>query len=293
MPEGHAPRVIRILDNARDVPERELIEGVYGVDLRSCRVTLTEFKLPIDATTYKDSPEELEPLTPMRPGPGPSARVPDQRQRRPGTDIQDFLLWPATYTNFNAKETVPGDPRIALIAAGRLQSPECGAQRAESVKNRGPVSRDFPPSAFRTSGLLPSARRVGPRRAPAEIDAAARAHRGRRPAGPSPIHQIGESQRRFGAVPGPGSAPSAGRDAPATPPTPRPHPGGAAAPTEANSSQVIILSVLRPDFSGASGPAGAATASAAASGPASGSASGGSGRSAPDFSRASSPRIAA
>ena len=42
--------------------------------------------------------------------------------------------------------------------AGRWQSPECGEQRAKSVKNRGPVSGDFTPSALRT---LQSARGEG------------------------------------------------------------------------------------------------------------------------------------
>ena len=82
MPESHAPRSIKVLDDARDVPERDLIEGVYGVDMSESRVIVIEFKLPIDAVTYKDSAKELKDDHPLGPGPGVLARLPDQRQRR-------------------------------------------------------------------------------------------------------------------------------------------------------------------------------------------------------------------
>jgi parallel beta-helix repeat protein len=104
MPEDHVPRSIRVLDDARDVPERELIEDVYGVDLRGSRVIVIEFKLPIDEITYKDSLKELKDITPWGPGREFWLGFLINDNDVPGTTVQNFLVWPATYNNFGPKE---------------------------------------------------------------------------------------------------------------------------------------------------------------------------------------------
>ena len=91
----------RVLDDARDVPERSLIESVYGVDLSKCRVIVTEFKLPIDATTYRGSPESLFP---MKPGQTFRLGFLINDNDEPGTDLQHYLVWPAIYSNFGPVE---------------------------------------------------------------------------------------------------------------------------------------------------------------------------------------------
>jgi hypothetical protein len=104
LPESHAPRVIKVLDNARAVEERKLIEDVYGVDLSANRVIVTEFKLPIDATTYRDSPDALKAITPWRSGMEFWLGFLINDNDEPGTDQQNYLVWPATYGNFNPVE---------------------------------------------------------------------------------------------------------------------------------------------------------------------------------------------
>jgi Right handed beta helix region len=98
---AQAPRSIQVLDDASGVPERALIESVYGVDLARCRVIVTEFKLPIDATTYQGSPESLFP---MKPGQTFRLGFLINDNDEPGTDLQHYLVWPATYSNFGPVE---------------------------------------------------------------------------------------------------------------------------------------------------------------------------------------------
>jgi hypothetical protein len=104
MPADLAPRSIKVLDNARDVRERELVESVYGVDMSNCRVIVVEFKLPINAATYKDSPKELKELTPWSSGREFWLGFLINDNDDPGTDVQNFLVWPATYGNFSPAE---------------------------------------------------------------------------------------------------------------------------------------------------------------------------------------------
>jgi hypothetical protein len=104
MPATHVPRSIRVLDDARSVEERGLIEAAYGIDMSGCRVLVAEFKLPIDATTYKDSPKELEALSPWGPGREFWLGFLINDNDEPGTDVQNFLNWPATYNNFGPVE---------------------------------------------------------------------------------------------------------------------------------------------------------------------------------------------
>jgi hypothetical protein len=104
MPEGPAPRSISVLDDAREVTERELIETAYDVDMSRAKVLVIEFKLPIDAVTYKDSPKELKDITPWGPGREFWFGMLINDNDAPGTNMQGFLLWPPSYNNFTAKE---------------------------------------------------------------------------------------------------------------------------------------------------------------------------------------------
>ena len=60
-PADHAPRVVEVLPNAKDVEERKLIESIYGQDMSDCKVIVTEFKLPIDKVTYRGAEEAALP----------------------------------------------------------------------------------------------------------------------------------------------------------------------------------------------------------------------------------------
>jgi len=97
----HAPRMVKILDSARDVSERGMIESVYGVDLSADKVIVTEFKLPMDAVTYEGAEGDVPKMTP-----GSSFwlgfMIDDNNQ--PGADLQNLMVWPATYGTFNPPE---------------------------------------------------------------------------------------------------------------------------------------------------------------------------------------------
>ncbi|HEX2952335.1 MAG TPA: hypothetical protein VHV83_22610, partial [Armatimonadota bacterium] len=101
VPADHAPRVIKVLDNALDVEERKLIEASYGVDLSKCKVIVTEFKLPIDKVTWLDSEDTLFPVAP-----GKTFWLGFMLDDNdiPGTDTQNLLVWPASYTTFDPAE---------------------------------------------------------------------------------------------------------------------------------------------------------------------------------------------
>ncbi len=97
----HAPRVIQVLDDATAVPERELIESIYGEDLSRCKVIVTEFKLPIDDVTYagaKDAKFAVAPGKTFWLG----FMIDDNDE--PGSDVQRLMVWPATYGTFNPPE---------------------------------------------------------------------------------------------------------------------------------------------------------------------------------------------
>jgi hypothetical protein len=108
LPAAHAPRVIKILDNAKAVSERAMIESVYGVDLAQCKVIVTEFKLPMDAATYENAEQDVPKMTP-----GSSFwlgfTIDDNNQ--PGADLQNLMVWPATYGTFNP----PSDGAKAIL----------------------------------------------------------------------------------------------------------------------------------------------------------------------------------
>src|ERR1019366_4386831 len=96
-----APRIVKVLDNAREVEERKMIESIYGEDMSDCKVIVYEFKLPINKQTYAGGEEAIFPLEP-----GKSFwlgfMIDDNEQ--PGSDVQNVLLWPATYATFVGKE---------------------------------------------------------------------------------------------------------------------------------------------------------------------------------------------
>ena len=97
----HAPRIVRVLDSAENVSEREALEGLYGVDMSNAKVVLTEFKLPIDKESFSGAEGDVFPL-----GPGKSFWVGffiDDNDH-PYTDVQSLIQWPATFSMFNPKE---------------------------------------------------------------------------------------------------------------------------------------------------------------------------------------------
>ncbi|HZK81468.1 MAG TPA: hypothetical protein VFC46_10385, partial [Humisphaera sp.] len=101
-PADHAPRVIEVLPNAKDVEERKLIESIYGQDMSDCKVIVTEFKLPIDKITYRGAEDAIFPV---KSGAGFWIGFAIDDNDTPGADIQKMLVWPATYGTFNVKET--------------------------------------------------------------------------------------------------------------------------------------------------------------------------------------------
>jgi hypothetical protein len=101
VPPDVAPRLIRVLDNAASVPERRLIEAATGEDLEQAKVIVTEFKLPIDKRTWAGSEATLFPVAS---GQGFWLGFMIDDNDAPGTDLQQLIVWPATFTTFSPKE---------------------------------------------------------------------------------------------------------------------------------------------------------------------------------------------
>ena len=101
IPAEHAPRVIKVLDNARDVPERKIIESIYGEDLSDCKVIVSEFKLPIDEQTYGG---DTAAMFPVASGKRFWLGFMIDDNDSPGADVQNLMVWPATYGTFSPKE---------------------------------------------------------------------------------------------------------------------------------------------------------------------------------------------
>jgi len=99
---AHAPLAIKTLDNAEAVPERQLIENIFGLDMRRSKVQVFEAKLPIDKTTYAGVENRVFELKPG--GEFWLGFLVDDNDE-PGTDVQNFLFWPVTYGTFSPKET--------------------------------------------------------------------------------------------------------------------------------------------------------------------------------------------
>lgn len=97
-----APRAIRVLDSATDVEDRKYIESLYGVDLSKSKVIVTEFKLPLTAAVALDGAPDVLPTVASGKSFWIGFLINDNDI--PGGDIQKYLVWPATYGNFNIKE---------------------------------------------------------------------------------------------------------------------------------------------------------------------------------------------
>jgi hypothetical protein len=100
-PADHAPRIVRVLDSAKYVSERKLIEAVHGVDMSDCKVIVTEFKLPIDKVSYRGSEGAIFPV---RPGATFWLGMMIDDNDVAGTDVQDLMVWPSSYGTFQPKE---------------------------------------------------------------------------------------------------------------------------------------------------------------------------------------------
>lgn len=101
MPADHCLASVQVLDSAKDVPERSIVEGLYGVDLAKCKVMITEYKLPIDEITYQGDTNALFPVASGKTvWIGFMLDVNDV----PGADYQNYCFWPANYSTFAEKE---------------------------------------------------------------------------------------------------------------------------------------------------------------------------------------------
>ncbi len=104
-----APRKIVLLEDAKQVEERKLIENIYGVDLSTSPVIVFEFKLPMQSVYSQDQVFNKELGLTERPidmKSGSTFRlgftINDSDQ--PGADIQKVLMWPASYHTWAALE---------------------------------------------------------------------------------------------------------------------------------------------------------------------------------------------
>jgi hypothetical protein len=93
-----APRAIKVLDYAKDIPERAQIEETTGVDLAKSKVIITEFKLPMQAVWENKLPIKMESGAEFWFG----FFIDDNDA--PGTDIQKAYAWPVTYAAFGTPE---------------------------------------------------------------------------------------------------------------------------------------------------------------------------------------------
>ena len=98
---AHAPRLIKVLDDAKAVTERTALEALYGKDLSNAKVIVTEFKIPLDKTTYQEVEGDVPQL-----GSGKTLRIGffvDDNDT-PYTDVQRLINWPATFSMFGSLE---------------------------------------------------------------------------------------------------------------------------------------------------------------------------------------------
>jgi hypothetical protein len=101
---ARAPRVIKKFATAADIPERQYIESVYGVDLSKSPGYIIELKLPLDESTYKGD-EKIVPA--VAPGKWFWLGFMLNDNDMPGTDVQNFIFWPGSFGIFNPAETGP------------------------------------------------------------------------------------------------------------------------------------------------------------------------------------------
>ena len=101
-PSSHAPCIVKVLDDARGVPEREVLEHLYGEDLSKAKVIVTEFKIPMDKVTYAQTESDVPLL-----GPGKTFYVNffvDDNDKAYNDVQQTVLVWPTASGMFSAKE---------------------------------------------------------------------------------------------------------------------------------------------------------------------------------------------
>ena len=97
-----APRIVQTFDSAKEIPERQYIEGIYGVDLSQSPGYVIEFKLPLNETTYQGD-EKIIPSAESGKWFWLGFMLNDNDA--PGTDVQNFISWPATFGMFNPPES--------------------------------------------------------------------------------------------------------------------------------------------------------------------------------------------
>ena len=103
-PSSHAPCIVKVLDDAKGVPEREVLEHLYGEDLSKAKVIVTEFKIPMDKVTYAQAEADVPQL-----GPGKTFYVNffvDDNDKAYNDVQQTVLIWPTGSSMFGAKEEV-------------------------------------------------------------------------------------------------------------------------------------------------------------------------------------------
>ncbi|MCL2701421.1 MAG: right-handed parallel beta-helix repeat-containing protein [Phycisphaerae bacterium] len=93
------PRKITLLDNARDVEERKMLEAARGLDMSGCKVMLIEFTLTPDAIRDMNGQQ-------MEFGGGKSFRVGFMINDGdvPGADLMNIITWPVMYGTFSFVE---------------------------------------------------------------------------------------------------------------------------------------------------------------------------------------------
>ena len=98
----HAPCVVTVLPDARQVPERAALEALWGADLSTSKVIVTEFKLPFDARTYTGAEGDIPAL-----GPGKSFWIGFfvDGSEFSGEELQHLMQWPPTFGFFSPKES--------------------------------------------------------------------------------------------------------------------------------------------------------------------------------------------
>jgi hypothetical protein len=101
LPPNHAPCKVTVLDDAMNVPEREMLEGLYGQNLSGAKVIVTEFKIPLDKVTYQGTEKDIPEL-----GPGKTFWINFfvDDSDTPYTDNQELIAWPVGSGMFGNKE---------------------------------------------------------------------------------------------------------------------------------------------------------------------------------------------
>jgi len=94
-----SPRKITLLDNAKDVEERKMLEAARGVDMSGCKVMVIEFTLTPEAIADMNGAK-------MEFGSGKSFLVGFMVNDGdiPGADLMNIITWPVMYGTFSREE---------------------------------------------------------------------------------------------------------------------------------------------------------------------------------------------